>query len=100
MNSTTSENPSTATPAGGPEESIEIEANDTPPADPSTNLPLFAPDLDTESAIFQALGAASMCWVGGTGDLEFDSRRAEWIGNELITHLRQLRLLPDPDADR
>lgn len=33
-------------------------------------------NLSLGEAIGQALGSASMCWVGGTGDLEFDSVQA------------------------
>lgn len=33
-------------------------------------------NLTLEEAIGQALGSASMCWVGGTGHLEFDSFQA------------------------
>ena len=51
-------------------------------------------DEDAETAIFQALGAASMCW-DPTPTGVFDSRRAENVGEELIVHLRRLRLLPD-----
>lgn len=31
----------------------------------------------------EALGAASTCWVGGTGDAEFDTAQALEIGEEL-----------------
>lgn len=31
----------------------------------------------------EAIGAASTCWVGGTGDAEFDSAQALQIGVEL-----------------
>lgn len=41
-------------------------------------------DLTLEEVLFQALGAASMCWVGGTGGLEFDSVRAKEIGVALV----------------
>jgi hypothetical protein len=36
-------------------------------------------DLDLTEILGQALGAASVCWVGGTGPLEFDSVRAARI---------------------
>lgn len=53
-------------------------------------------DEDTESAVFLALGAASMCW-DETPTGVFDSERAEQIGNELIAHLRyQLLVAPTP----
>ena len=41
-------------------------------------------ELTLEEILFQALGAASMCWVGGTGDLQFDSSRAKEIGLALM----------------
>jgi hypothetical protein len=40
-------------------------------------------DLDLDEILGQALGAASMCWVGGTGDREFDSSRARAIWEAL-----------------
>lgn len=50
-------------------------------------------DLTLEEILFQALGAASMCWVGGTGDLEFDSSRAQQIGVAMMREVnRALRL--------
>jgi hypothetical protein len=41
------------------------------------------PEPDLDEILGQALGAASMCWVGGTGDLEFDSTRAKAIWEAL-----------------
>lgn len=35
----------------------------------------------------QSVGAASMCWVGGTGDREFDSARASAIVEGLMAYL-------------
>jgi hypothetical protein len=57
-------------------------------------------DEDAETAVFVALGAASMCWA--TIDLagEFESVRCEQIGTELIAHLRRLRLMPDVRPNR
>lgn len=40
-------------------------------------------------AVFQALGAASMCWIGGTGSLEFDSQRAAAVGSALVTEINR-----------
>lgn len=34
--------------------------------------------------VFVALGAASTCWIGGTGDAVFDSARAVQLGEELL----------------
>lgn len=42
--------------------------------------------LSIESAVFQALGAASMCW-GETPRGVFDSERASSIGHALIAEL-------------
>jgi hypothetical protein len=46
-----------------------------------------APEPDLDEILGQALGAASMCWVGGTGDLEFDSTRAKAIWEALRTEV-------------
>jgi hypothetical protein len=35
-------------------------------------------------AVYQAIGHASMCWVGGTGALVFDSTEAAIVGANLI----------------
>lgn len=43
----------------------------------------FGEELPLREILYQALGAASMCWVGGTGALEFDSTRAKAIGQAL-----------------
>jgi hypothetical protein len=40
--------------------------------------------LTLDSAVFQAIGAASMSWIGGTGNAEFDSAWAEEVGRALI----------------
>jgi len=40
-------------------------------------------------AVFQALGAASTCWIPGTGDAEFDSSRARDIGEELLVEIKR-----------
>lgn len=37
----------------------------------------------------QAIGAASMCWVGGTGALEFDSTEAARIHGALMQRIEQ-----------
>lgn len=43
--------------------------------------------LSPESAVFQAIGAASVCWESMTGAGLFDSGRAEEIGDALIEEL-------------
>jgi hypothetical protein len=40
-------------------------------------------------AVYQAIGAASVCWVGGTGDLVFDSTQAATIGADLIEWIEE-----------
>lgn len=40
-------------------------------------------------AVYQALGAASVCWVGGTGDLVFDSTQAAIVGADLIEWIEE-----------
>ena len=56
-------------------------------------------DEDAESAVFIALGAASVCWARVDLAGDFDSARCAQIGDELVAHLRRLRLLPDEDPD-
>jgi tRNA(Ile2) C34 agmatinyltransferase TiaS len=45
-----------------------------------------------EELIFQALGAASMCWTG-TPSGTFDSTRCKQIGDELIAALEKMEAL-------
>lgn len=52
-------------------------------------------DEDSESAIFQAIGRASMCWEHLEGAGVFDDGTASQIGEELLAHLRKLRLVGD-----
>jgi hypothetical protein len=47
------------------------------------------PPLELDEIIAQALGAASACWVGGTGELEFNSTRAKAIWEALRVELRR-----------
>lgn len=54
-------------------------------------------DEDTETSVFLALGAASVCW-DETPTGVFDSTRAKQIGEELIAHLRY-RLLVGLDEE-
>jgi hypothetical protein len=53
--------------------------------------PRWEPDdqgpLSLAEAVGQSLGAASMCWVGGTGQLEFDSVRCVEINDWLMAYL-------------
>lgn len=51
-------------------------------------------DEDAETAVFTALGLASMCWTPAPSGV-FDSTLAVRVGQELVEHLRRLRLLPD-----
>lgn len=53
-------------------------------------------DEDSETAIFMALGRASVCWEE-TPKGVFDSTTCKEVGEELLAHLRKLRLAPDPD---
>jgi hypothetical protein len=48
-------------------------------------------DIRVKDAASMALGGASMCWVGGTGSLEFDSSAATDISDKLNTFLREKR---------
>lgn len=51
----------------------------------------WAPDRadGIQSAIFQALGAASMCWERIEDAGVFDSTRAKWVGDGLMEWLRE-----------
>ena len=42
---------------------------------------MFADTNGIEELIGQAVGAGSMCWVGGTGDRVFDSEHAAFVAN-------------------
>lgn len=44
--------------------------------------------LTLESAVYQALGAASVCWENPGGAGFFDSTRAKEIGEELLAFIR------------
>lgn len=60
-------------------------------ADPTTpTAPIFDWKVDTPvpDAIFEALGAASVCWSTPEGSGVFNSERAAAIGDELIGFLR------------
>lgn len=40
-------------------------------------------------AVFQAVGAASMCWIGGTGAAVFDEAEAIKVAEELLAFIRE-----------
>ena len=44
-------------------------------------------DLTVEEAVFQAIGAGSTAWVGGTGDAVFDEKHATNVANALLNRL-------------
>ena len=45
---------------------------------------------ELKEKVFQALGAASMCWLPDTGDLEFDSSKAGKIGEKLWIEIEKV----------
>lgn len=47
--------------------------------------------LSLESAVFQALGAASVCWESMAGTGVFDSDQAKEIGEALLAEIRSRR---------
>lgn len=47
-------------------------------------------DMPLNEVVAQALGSASMCWVGGTGSLQFDSVKASWVLDGLMAHLNHV----------
>lgn len=48
----------------------------------------------------QSVGAASVCWVGGTGDREFDSTRASAIVDGLMAYLSDYMQVVRSDANQ
>ena len=48
--------------------------------------------LSDAEAVFQALGAASVCWEDMSGTGVFQSERAKQIGDTLLAHVAQPRL--------
>jgi len=45
---------------------------------------------DARELITQAIGAGSMCWVGGTGALEFDSNAATKVADAAYQRLQAI----------
>lgn len=64
----------------------------------------FQPEHDgtvpLETAVFQALGAASACWTNLAGAGVFESERAEAIGQALIARINELALDARPGDQR
>lgn len=57
--------------------------------------------LSLSAAVFQALGAASVCWEHMEGTGVFDSTRARAIGDALLEEIRaELHWTPVPAAER
>lgn len=48
------------------------------------------PNISLESAVFQAIGAASVCWENLHGAGTFDSTKAKNIGDALLARIREL----------
>jgi len=61
------------------------------PVDPGPDAWSPQPNADGEltlgDAVGQALGSASMCWIGGPGSLEFDSVQAARVFDGLMVYL-------------
>ena len=61
----------------------------------------FSPEHDgsvpLETAVFQALGAASVCWDPWDGKGVFMSERAKEIGDALVAYVREM--YPHPSGD-
>jgi hypothetical protein len=47
-------------------------------------------EVDLESAVYQALGAASVCWESLEYSGVFDSNRAAAVGRALINKVKEL----------
>ncbi len=60
-----------------------------------THLPTSSADVtppgpaNIVDAVFQAVGAASMCWIGGTGAAVFDETRAIKVAEGLLAFIRE-----------
>lgn len=50
----------------------------------------FVQAKSVREVVFQAVGAGSACWVGGTGDLEFDSVEAERFAVEAMRRITEI----------
>jgi hypothetical protein len=48
------------------------------------------PGTDPIQRVFQAVGEASGCWIGGTGDAVFDEAAAVRCADSLIEDLRAM----------
>ena len=81
-----------------PEDNTDIEVVWDDPDD-APNEPAWSPQFDSfwsnqgaherlTSAVFQALGAASVCWDSPEAAGTFNSERARDVGNGLIEFLR------------
>jgi hypothetical protein len=55
-------------------------------------------ELQLIEVLGQALGAASVCWVGGTGPLEFDGTRAKSVFTALLAEVERFQRLALEDA--
>lgn len=45
---------------------------------------------DIPTLIHQLVGAASTCWIGGTGDREFWTAEARRVASQALTRLNEL----------
>lgn len=54
------------------------------------DAPVVSQERGLRRVVGEAVGAASMSWVGGTGGLEFDSVRATAIADELEAYVEAL----------
>lgn len=93
-----------ATPGKGPQAAPEATQDATDPlADLRSTEPAEGPqaapvvDDDPEDAerdaltiVGEAVGAGSVCWVGGTGDLVFDSEAASAVVDQAVAELATL----------
>lgn len=71
----------------------------TNPAEDFEFSPEHDGSLSIESAVFQALGAASTCWENLSGTGVFDSDRAKRIGGALVAAINR-RSAPTGDVDQ
>lgn len=96
------EDPSQHEPGGWSPLHVLAHADDVPQPDVDYTRPLtfhreHDGTLSLESAVYQAVGAASMCWQHVDHAGVFDDARARWVADGLLAYLRELAAGPVAD---
>jgi hypothetical protein len=61
---------------------------------------IFASADNVTELIMQVCGAASTCWIGGTGSIEFDTAKASSVADQAIDRLIELGWAAPEDRKR